>query len=99
LAGASFAHSLLGVDAMTGTKILCRTCLCTWPLPLGSSVYAQQAIESCPCPSCGANTLSCVLSQAGSVRSRDGRLGLGGWVEETSDDRSRTDSMRRPLTG
>lgn len=46
----------LGEDAVT-TSVTCGVCGRGWPLAGGWSVYAREAIESRPCPSCGAYTL------------------------------------------
>jgi hypothetical protein len=52
-----------GTAAMSATEVICRSCQRTWAWALASTVYAQQALESCPCPYCGAYTLSCVDAQ------------------------------------
>ena len=39
--------------------IRCESCACSWQMMNGATVYEQQAIESRPCPGCGAYTLSC----------------------------------------
>ncbi|MGL4552361.1 MAG: hypothetical protein ACRC33_14370, partial [Gemmataceae bacterium] len=39
-------------------EVRCMECERGWSLPIAPSVYEQQALESCPCPFCGA----CVLS-------------------------------------
>lgn len=38
--------------------ISCETCHHSWGVEGGFDLYAQQAAESCPCPRCGAYTLS-----------------------------------------
>jgi hypothetical protein len=39
--------------------ISCETCGRAWAVASPYSVYEQQAVESCPCPHCGAYTLCC----------------------------------------
>jgi MinD superfamily P-loop ATPase len=39
--------------------ISCETCGRSWAVASPYSVYEQQAVESCPCPHCGACTLCC----------------------------------------
>lgn len=39
--------------------ISCDSCERIWLMAFGFSIYAQQALESRPCPHCGAYTLSC----------------------------------------
>src|SRR5207244_2439199 len=40
-------------------KIHCASCGQTWSLKIAFTVYEQQAVESSPCPRCGASTLCC----------------------------------------
>jgi hypothetical protein len=40
-------------------SIRCLTCDHGWSMASPPSVYEQQALESCPCPYCGAYTLCC----------------------------------------
>ena len=44
---------------MTGLTITCASCGQGWLVANTFSVYEQQAVESCPCPHCGAYTLCC----------------------------------------
>jgi hypothetical protein len=44
---------------MNGNRITCATCHSAWTVSITPSIYAQQAIESCPCSHCGAYTLRC----------------------------------------
>jgi Zn finger protein HypA/HybF involved in hydrogenase expression len=57
------------VDRLT---ISCETCERLWTLGCALSVYEQQALESRPCPHCGAYTLTVhkpeELIGAGTVR-------------------------------
>jgi hypothetical protein len=39
--------------------ITCESCGLAWTVAGGFSVYEQQAVESSPCPHCGAYTLCC----------------------------------------
>jgi hypothetical protein len=39
--------------------IACVSCGRTWTVTPTFSIYQQQAVESCPCPHCGAYTLCC----------------------------------------
>jgi len=39
--------------------ITCVSCGHVWTVPHTFSIYEQQAVESCPCPDCGAYTLCC----------------------------------------
>jgi hypothetical protein len=39
--------------------IKCASCGREWLAAAPFSVYEQQAVESCPCPHCGAYTLCC----------------------------------------
>jgi hypothetical protein len=39
--------------------ITCVSCGQTWTVAHTFSIYEQQAVESCPCPDCGAYTLCC----------------------------------------
>ena len=45
---------------MSVLRVECLECERGWDLPSAASVYGQQALESCPCPFCGA----CVLAVA-----------------------------------
>ena len=38
-------------------EVRCLECEQGWPLPAAPTVYEQQALESCPCPYCGAYVL------------------------------------------
>jgi hypothetical protein len=40
-------------------SVRCLTCDHGWSMASSPSVYEQQALESCPCPNCGAYTLCC----------------------------------------
>jgi hypothetical protein len=40
-------------------SIRCLSCDRGWSMPSSSSIHEQQALESCPCPFCGAYTLCC----------------------------------------
>ena len=42
---------------MTPVKIMCVSCGQGWNVASTFSLYEQQAVESCPCPECGAYTL------------------------------------------
>ena len=56
--------------------VSCESCEVNWPRLGEFSEYEREAIESRPCPRCGAYTLSC--SGAEPVRTRRGtRLGRG----------------------
>jgi hypothetical protein len=50
--------SFLGVFVDRPT-INCASCGQEWLTAVPFSVYEQQAVESCPCPHCGAYTLCC----------------------------------------
>ena len=39
--------------------ITCVSCGQAWTVAHTFSIYEQQAVESCPCPHCGAYTLCC----------------------------------------
>jgi len=39
--------------------ISCVSCGQSWAVVTTFSLYEQQAVESCPCPACGAYTLCC----------------------------------------
>jgi hypothetical protein len=39
--------------------ITCVSCGQAWTVANTFSIYEQQAVESCPCPHCGAYTLCC----------------------------------------
>jgi hypothetical protein len=39
--------------------ITCVSCGQAWTVAHTFSIYEQQAVESCPCPDCGAYTLCC----------------------------------------
>jgi hypothetical protein len=80
---------------MSRTEVVCRSCQRTWTLPLTSSVYAQQALESCPCPSCGAYTLSCVVGQSESAQPRQNRRSFPVWANDTCDSRPQGEVFRR----
>jgi hypothetical protein len=47
-----------GVSVMRLT-ITCVSCGQSWTVAHTFSIYEQQAVESCPCPDCGAYTLCC----------------------------------------
>jgi hypothetical protein len=42
-----------------GSIISCDSCERIWSMSTSFTLYAQQALESCPCPHCGAYTLAC----------------------------------------
>src|SRR5262249_5864525 len=42
-------------------SIHCASCNQTWSVTNKYSLYEQQAVESCPCPRCGAYTLCCQM--------------------------------------
>ncbi len=44
---------------MGGQTVSCESCDLSWGRAAGVSDYEREAIESRPCPSCGAYTLSC----------------------------------------
>lgn len=44
---------------MSPLTITCETCARHWAVATPYTVHEQQAVESCPCPDCGAYTLSC----------------------------------------
>jgi Zn finger protein HypA/HybF involved in hydrogenase expression len=48
-------------------SIRCLSCEQGWTTVAAFSVYEQQAQESCPCPSCGAYTLSVADPEADEV--------------------------------
>jgi hypothetical protein len=52
---------------MKPIRITCQSCGRGWSSALAFSLYAQQAIESCPCPGCGAYTLNCTDTNAVAV--------------------------------
>ncbi|HKI31978.1 MAG TPA: hypothetical protein VKA46_08920 [Gemmataceae bacterium] len=63
---------------MVPLTITCVSCGQAWTVAHTFSIYEQQAVESCPCPDCGAYTLCChdpTESQLldGSRRSRGSR--------------------------
>jgi hypothetical protein len=80
---------------MSRTEVVCRSCLRNWTMPVASSVYAQQALESCPCPCCGAYTLSCVVGQPGLNRPKPSRFGLTAWAKDAFDSRPQGEVFRR----
>ena len=43
---------------MVHFTIACMSCGQQWQVANAFSVYEQQTVESCPCPHCGAYTLS-----------------------------------------
>lgn len=45
---------------MEALRVQCLECERGWNAPSGLSVYEQQALESCPCPFCGACVLAVV---------------------------------------
>src|SRR5262249_52143708 len=49
-------------------RIHCASCGRAWTVAGGNSTYEQQAVESCPCPTCGAYTLCCTAGPGKSVR-------------------------------
>jgi hypothetical protein len=49
---------------MSGNGICCASCQRSWALGATLSIYAEQSIESCPCPHCGAYTLICQSAPA-----------------------------------
>ena len=51
---------------MERLTISCASCGQAWAAAVPFSVYEQQAVESCPCPHCGAYTLCC--QEAGGAR-------------------------------
>jgi hypothetical protein len=81
---------------MSATKVLCRSCLRTWALPLAATVYAQQALESCPCPFCGAYTLSCIGSESEALDVKQAHLGFADWVDDALG-RGRTTGVLKRL--
>jgi hypothetical protein len=44
---------------MNGLTIICASCERLWSVGCTLTIYEQQAMESRPCPHCGACTLSC----------------------------------------
>ena len=50
---------------MSPITITCASCGHRWEVANAFSVYEQQAVESCPCPDCGAYTLCCGDALAG----------------------------------
>jgi hypothetical protein len=44
---------------VTPNTITCASCGHRWTAANAFSAYEQQAVESCPCPDCGAYTLCC----------------------------------------
>ncbi|HEV8062299.1 MAG TPA: hypothetical protein VGP68_20640 [Gemmataceae bacterium] len=46
---------------MTRLSIHCASCDQAWFVTNKYSLYEQQAVESCPCPRCGAYTLCCQM--------------------------------------
>ena len=65
------------VDSHT---IHCASCGQAWRTAVPFSVYEQQAVESCPCPDCGAYTLCCQdpVEVAGIVRTPRPTFALAG---------------------
>jgi uncharacterized protein CbrC (UPF0167 family) len=49
---------------MERLTIVCDSCERLWSVACTLSIYEQQAMESKPCPHCGAYTLSCQNFQA-----------------------------------
>ncbi len=49
---------------MSQLSVECMECGKGWSLPCGPSVYEQQALESCPCPFCGACVLAVTADEA-----------------------------------
>ena len=47
------------VGTVGNWAVTCESCALTWKRTGGLSDYERQAIESRPCPGCGAYTLSC----------------------------------------
>src|SRR5262245_37818000 len=52
-------QSLVCGCCVSELTIGCVSCGQCWTAGPSSSVYEQQAVESCPCPRCGAYTLCC----------------------------------------
>jgi hypothetical protein len=44
---------------MERLTIVCESCERLWSVACSLAIYEQQAMESRPCPHCGAYTLSC----------------------------------------
>jgi uncharacterized protein CbrC (UPF0167 family) len=44
---------------MERLTIVCESCERLWSVACSMTIYEQQAMESRPCPHCGAYTLSC----------------------------------------
>ena len=65
--------------------IACESCDHSWTVASGLSVFQRQAVESCPCPRCGAYTLCCQGSSEGSAVRRRARRG---WVHQAGPNRS-----------
>src|SRR5207249_2728784 len=55
----SFSLVLVDRWLVSRLNIACASCGHTWTVSHLFSLYEQQAVESCPCPGCGAYTLCC----------------------------------------
>src|SRR5205085_1119131 len=58
LQGPARPRTEAGVSVVPLT-ITCVSCGQAWTVAHTFSIYEQQAVESCPCPDCGAYTLCC----------------------------------------
>lgn len=56
---------------MGSWAVWCGSCELRWPRVENVTDYEQQAIESRPCPYCGAYTLSCTAPTPAARRRRD----------------------------
>jgi hypothetical protein len=59
-------------SSMKRLSISCASCGRAWAIVTGATVYERQTMESRPCPSCGAYTLSCPEPAAAASRKRRG---------------------------
>ena len=80
--------------------ISCDSCKRMWLMAYGFSIYAQQALESRPCPHCGAYTLSCEeaeLAKTGDTEvKREGTYTVDGnkvKIVMKKDDKERTQGL------
>jgi hypothetical protein len=59
---------------MEQLSIHCLDCERGWSVTAPFSVHEQQALESCPCPFCGAYTVCCAEAEKEADEARAGRL-------------------------
>ncbi|MBX9579983.1 MAG: hypothetical protein K2X87_06705 [Gemmataceae bacterium] len=65
---------------MARGTVACGSCELHWVRPAGVGEFERQAIESRPCPACGAYTLTCPEPKPAPVRGRFARPADDGWA-------------------